>query len=283
MDKSQDDGILESAGNSRCDTPHLAFGYEPRLESLLITHFGDLVAARLLMLVLLISPVLRSQERAQQDVPGKFEPETFYMALMHRADPYNANNTGKFPGNEREYWQKLADKGDLAGSGPTTEVKDTLAAVMIFRATDAAAAKNIAENDPAVKSGLWRVELHPWLTQKGVLPNVKTYQPTSALFLGFLKRGAKFTNEDSPERQRIQQAHLANIRKLADTGKLVAAGPFTDDGDLRGIFVFNTATLEEANQLTTTDPAVQAGRLRIELYPWQVPAGAFPGVSNKKQ
>ncbi len=66
----------------------------------------------------------------------------------------------------------------------------------------------------------------------------------------------------------LQQAHLANIQKMGESGKLLLAGPFTDNGDLRGLFVFRVSTLEEAKNLAETDPAVQAGRLRIELRPW---------------
>ena len=46
------------------------------------------------------------------------------------------------------------------------------------------------------------------------------------------------------------------------------AGPFLDDGPLRGLDVFDVDTLEEARELTATDPAVQAGRLEMELRPW---------------
>ena len=68
---------------------------------------------------------------------------------------------------------------------------------------------------------------------------------------------------------------MANIKRLSDLGKLVAAGPFEDDTALRGIFVFRTATMEEAQQLTDTDPAVQSGRLKIDLYEWKLPSEAF--------
>ncbi len=61
---------------------------------------------------------------------------------------------------------------------------------------------------------------------------------------------------------------MANIRKMAEAGKLLVAGPFTDDGDLRGLFVFRTATLEEAKAMAEQDPAVKAGRLRLEWHPW---------------
>ena len=55
---------------------------------------------------------------------------------------------------------------------------------------------------------------------------------------------------------------------LAEEGKLVLAGPFLDEGDLRGIYIFDVETVEEARALTETDPAIQAGRLIMELKPW---------------
>ena len=58
--------------------------------------------------------------------------------------------------------------------------------------------------------------------------------------------------------------------------KLVVAGPFGDNGNLRGIFVFRVASLDEAKQLSATDPAVQAGRFVVDVHPWMVPAGVLP-------
>ena len=87
-------------------------------------------------------------------------------------------------------------------------------------------------------------------------------------YVGFLYRGPKWTPEHTPEIEKLQQAHLANIQKMGESGKLLLAGPFTDNGELRGLFVFRVSTLEEAKSLAETDPAVQAGRLRIELHPW---------------
>jgi hypothetical protein len=36
------------------------------------------------------------------------------------------------------------------------------------------------------------------------------------------------------------------------------------------------ATIEEAPQLAETDPAVQAGRLKLEIHPFIVPGGILP-------
>lgn len=68
----------------------------------------------------------------------------------------------------------------------------------------------------------------------------------------------------------LQQAHLENIGKLAREGKLVVAGPFEGGG---GIFILNTGNFEEAEKWVQTDPAVQAGRFKLELLPWKTRVG----------
>lgn len=85
--------------------------------------------------------------------------------------------------------------------------------------------------------------------------------------MAFLKRGP---NRDRPkeEADKLQRAHLDNIGKLAKAGKLVLAGPFISDGDLRGIYIFDVKTEEEAKALVETDPAIKAGSLVMELIPW---------------
>lgn len=85
--------------------------------------------------------------------------------------------------------------------------------------------------------------------------------------MAFLKRGPN-RSQDSVTAANLQRAHMENIGRMAKEGKLVLAGPFLDDGELRGIYVFNVETIEEAKALTETDPAIKAGRLVMELHPW---------------
>lgn len=100
--------------------------------------------------------------------------------------------------------------------------------------------------------------------------------------LAFLKRGPN-RNQDSATAAKLQQAHLENIGKMADAGQLVLAGPFMDTGEIRGIYIFNVKTLEEAKKLTETDPAIQAGRLVMELHPWYGSAALIPVNSIHKE
>lgn len=85
--------------------------------------------------------------------------------------------------------------------------------------------------------------------------------------MAFLRKGPN-REKDSLKRSELQRAHLDNIGRMAKEGTLVVAGPFLDDSDIRGIYIFNVATVEEAQKLTETDPLIKSGGLIMELKPW---------------
>ncbi len=85
--------------------------------------------------------------------------------------------------------------------------------------------------------------------------------------MALLKKGPN-RSQDSITAANIQAGHMKNIERMAKEGTLVVAGPFEDDWDVRGIYIFNVATVEEAQKLTATDPAIVAGRLVMELHPF---------------
>lgn len=89
---------------------------------------------------------------------------------------------------------------------------------------------------------------------------MKTY------IFAMLKRGK--TKFDDSKRQELINGHLKNIGRLADEGKLILAGPFMDDQDWRGIYIFDVKTVAEAEKLVETDPAIKAGVFEVELHPW---------------
>ena len=70
-----------------------------------------------------------------------------------------------------------------------------------------------------------------------------------------------------------QAAHLANIERLVGAGKILVAGPFMGAGKYRGLFIYKCASLDEALQLSASDPLVQAGRLLADVQPWAVGKG----------
>lgn len=93
-------------------------------------------------------------------------------------------------------------------------------------------------------------------------------------FIAFLKRGPE-RSQDKAASDSIQELHLAHLGRMYEAGYADISGPFGDDGDIRGITIYNVPTLQMADSLANIDPAVQAGRLVIEVHPWWAAKG-FP-------
>lgn len=89
----------------------------------------------------------------------------------------------------------------------------------------------------------------------------------SRYVLVLLKTGPE-RQQDAGTATELQRGHMAAINQLASEGKLVLAGPMLDGGELRGLFILNTADVAEAEHWLKADPAIQAGRLAVELHPW---------------
>jgi len=83
-------------------------------------------------------------------------------------------------------------------------------------------------------------------------------------------------NQDSATAAKIQEGHMSNMKIMHNAGKLKVAGPFGDDGDWRGIFIFDCATKAEVEKLLEADPAISSGRLKAIIKPWYTePSGSF--------
>ncbi len=85
--------------------------------------------------------------------------------------------------------------------------------------------------------------------------------------LVMLKSGTN-TSNDKNVIDSIFSGHMKNIKRLADEGSLVIAGPIMKSDKYRGIFILSVETLEEASKLLETDPAIAEKFLDAELYQW---------------
>lgn len=86
--------------------------------------------------------------------------------------------------------------------------------------------------------------------------------------LAILKTGSN-TTTDKEKLNAYFRGHMENIGRLAKEGKLVVAGPLgKNDKNYRGIFILDAKTVEEAQKMVETDPAVKAKVFEVELYPW---------------
>ncbi|MDC6388011.1 hypothetical protein PP182_04930 [Maribacter sp. PR1] len=91
-------------------------------------------------------------------------------------------------------------------------------------------------------------------------------------FIAFLKSGAN-RSQSIQEADSLQSLHLAHLQKMYELGYADISGPFGDNGEIRGITIYNTPNLEMADSLANNDPMVKAGRLVIEIHPWWAAKG----------
>lgn len=70
------------------------------------------------------------------------------------------------------------------------------------------------------------------------------------------------------ERDDMFAGHFANINRLASEGKLALAGPLDGVDGWRGLYVFAVKDIEEAKQLTATDPVILKGEMIAEYHKW---------------
>ena len=85
------------------------------------------------------------------------------------------------------------------------------------------------------------------------------------------------TEADSASKAILFEKHMTNINSLYYDGVIKAAGPFgKNNNDWQGLFIFDCATREEAEQYVLTDAAIAAGLLSAEITPWYpAPIGSF--------
>jgi len=108
----------------------------------------------------------------------------------------------------------------------------------------------------------------------------KDYDPELAKKLGADDRGMKnyifvilktgtATITDKPLRDSLFRGHFSNINRLAEIGKLVVAGPFgKNDDEMRGLFILDVKSIEEARELMKSDPTISENIFEALYYPW---------------
>lgn len=109
-------------------------------------------------------------------------------------------------------------------------------------------------------------------TTKNPEPEIRQY------WFVLLTKGSN-RSQDSAMAAKLQRGHLENIRRLYNEGKIKVAGPFGEESDWQGIFIFDCPTKEEVEKLLQGDPAIAAGRMVYQVKSWYtVPIGSFtPG------
>jgi uncharacterized protein YciI len=103
--------------------------------------------------------------------------------------------------------------------------------------------------------------------------------------LVLLLRAPTWKKLPAEEAEALQKQHMAHLTAMGEAGKMVVAGPFSDQADpaYRGVCIYRVGSVAEARALAEQDPVVKAGQLRIEAMTWWYGKGymTFPKAGEK--
>jgi uncharacterized protein YciI len=211
------------------------------------------------------------------------EMTTYQMVLLMKgaAAPPGAPDAQRKM--QQEHLARLADLNRKRVNllyGPILTPESPIAGVAVLDVKTAEDAARAFADDPFVKAGVMTVTVHPWFGPKNWFQQPVSYDTSSPaslepLIFGILMRGGT-RSQDAKAGEEIQKGHLAYLESLHAQGKLPVAGPFGDEGDMRGIVVYRVKDVDEAKALAAQDPAVKAGGLQLVAYQWMTFKGILP-------
>ena len=154
--------------------------------------------------------------------------------------------------------------------------------IVVLSLTNASEIKDCFKPDPFVQNDILAVEAYRWLTdatrfQKPIEP-FKLAKHT----LVVVKKGTGYEAPKDALTSATMLSLMPSLRPWAETGDLAVFGPLVDAGELVGILLFIPENGEAIRAALEADPAVKAGRLKVELHPQFMGAGVLrkPGDSE---
>jgi uncharacterized protein YciI len=186
---------------------------------------------------------------------------------------------------QEEHLARLADLSRKRVNllyGPILDPASPIAGIAVLDVKSSADAAQAFADDPFVKAGIMSPEVHPWSAPKDWFRapasyDVKNPASLEQLVFGILENGPN-ASQDAAGAGGLREKHLVYIESLYARGTLAVAGPFGDDGPMRGVLIYRVKDVAAAMALAADDPLVKAGRVRLIAYPWMTFKGMLPQV-----
>jgi len=216
-------------------------------------------------------------QSAPESAPAAPEHYFFYQLVLLRR-PANAPQLD--PDAEKKLQdahtaniRKLTTQGKLVMAGPLLD-DAALREIFVLKTQTEPEAERWTRTDPAVKANRLAPEYHIWIQPTNTFRTPPESNPMETYTLVLYRRGEKSQQHNGWDP--ILQDHLAYLRSLRESGKMVVGGPFRDGtGDSTHLLIF-AATPEEASQIVARDPFVLAGEVKPEVHPWSTQQGVLP-------
>jgi uncharacterized protein YciI len=216
-----------------------------------------------------------TKPKEASSAPGQPAASFFFVLLKH---PASAPQISKEDGDKLQEAhmaniRRLHEEHKLMIAGPFMD-DGVLRGIFVMKADSLDQAKEWANSDPAIKAGRLSAEVHgPWMVRPQGIHETDTPNTLEKYSLLLVHQGDKW-DPKSPVPQDVLKQHLSYLMGLMQQGKLALAGPFRDDGELKGIFIYSVP-MDEAVKLEGEDPMVKNGFFKIEGHPWATAKGVL--------
>lgn len=105
----------------------------------------------------------------EKTIDKKYEMKTYYLVFLKKGENRTQDSTtvSKLQAEHMAHLTKMADSGKMDICGPLMEDID-IRGICIYNVATKEEAEKLANEDPMVKSGRLKVEVHPFYSAKGV-------------------------------------------------------------------------------------------------------------------
>jgi uncharacterized protein YciI len=204
--------------------------------------------------------------------PGKQKEFISVQRLVPRL--YDGPNwTKEDKAVEQQHFIQFLDatkSGQLILAGRTQEPGEKTLSIVVFRASDEAAARTFVKSDPLVSAGLINAELHPFTL---AVENANPQLGNTKAFMYMLKLVPRLHDDNAwtKEDKDVVDRHFTRLKEAAKSGDLLLAGRTQEPGDKTfGIVIFSASDEAAAQKFMETDPTVVAKLMTAELHPFTV-------------
>lgn len=120
------------------------------------------------VLVILILAILKVSAQEKKEAP-EFEMKTYYLVFLKKGENrgQDSTTTAELQKKHLAHLDKMYRDGKMDICGPMAEDMD-IRGICIYNVATKEEAEKLANDDPMVKAGRLKVEVHPFWSAKGV-------------------------------------------------------------------------------------------------------------------